>query len=134
MSHWSTLLSSGLGPEAAGGSWRDRERLWFVAYTLFCHGELPGGLPDDPGLHRRLGYLADHAALLSDAPRQVAEFAREMRKTLPLALEPSSLIEGSSMNGGLDDISAAWGLVSGLDIGRYRSERAAIELELADSR
>jgi hypothetical protein len=125
---------AGLGrPSRDEMSWRDREAQVFRRVLELTRGKLPGldGLTDED--LRRLGYLAEAAALLLEAsdPKALLALAAAARARLPADDHRRTipLVPGSKPRSGrqVDELAAAWGIWPGLDVSRYRAEAPALD-------
>lgn len=134
----SAVTSLDRGP---GETWREAEARMFRLVALMMRGELPSLADFSPADRRRLGYLAEFAALLLRAPNKAdllvyAEHARRLVSSPGRGYEPwicEPVVPGSSPQRGpqLDALAAEWGFDPGLDVSRYRAEAPELLIDPA---
>ena len=120
-----------------GETWRDAEARMFLLVIVMLDGRLPW-LQRFSGVdRRRLGYLAEFAALIVGAPNadDLLAYADQARRLARSDASPEviALVPGGSLPRGsnLDALAAEWGFHPGLDVSRYRAEAPALVLEAA---
>lgn len=128
--------------EAATGhfreeTWREAEARMFRLAALMMRGDLPALGEFSPADRRRLGYMAELAALLLGAPNKadLLAYAGSARRLAPSDEPPASepFVPGASPGRGpqMDALAAEWGFHPGLDVSRYRAEAPALLLKTA---
>lgn len=118
-------------------TWRDAEAVLFRLLDELRHGTFPPLDELSPDTARRVGYLAEVAALLLDSqdPGALLKLAASIGESLRTDLGPVEtwpllpFVPGSRDAGAaarMDDLAAAWRLSSGIDISRYLAEPGAL--------
>ena len=120
-----------------GETWRDAEARMFLLLSRMMQGEFLRIQRFSSLDQRRLGYLAEVAALLLAAENEaeLRAYADEVRRhTGPDAIwQPSAFVPGGTpgQRPQLDELAEGWGFHPGLDVGRYRSETPGLLLAQA---
>ncbi len=105
----------------------------FRLVSAMMRGTLPSLADFAAADRRRLGYLAEAAALLLHAPNQdeLRAYAERARRSISAreAMVPDTLVPGGSRGHAPqeDALAAAWGFHPGLDVARYQSEAPALD-------
>lgn len=113
-----------------GRTWRDVEEDLFRLVAAMSDGDFPDiDLLSNDDV-RRLGYLAEVAALLLDAlaEKDLMRLVNDARSRLSKVSAAIPLMSGAqpSRRFGLDQLAAEWGIDGGFDLTRYRAEAPAL--------